>query len=209
MTEISRMTKSRRNNQKKGGLRLEANINQTSANAFQIIFDLFKGRKNKKQIIEMSIAQYAVNLIRNRTMLEKSDYVSFPPNALIEIDDFFGNFRKVVVVDLTGESYVELSEDPQIAWPIHALANPVAIGDTNEWIANLLQTEPESASKFNDLYGELLKLEDSPFVIYRAAHFAYKNKNFDIHTALNEGKNQTNLVIQSRRIIQEIEDSQH
>jgi hypothetical protein len=115
---------------------------------------------------------------------------SFPAYSVIEITDSARGFRKLALVTFDGDRYYDLLEPEAcaVAYPIFEALRPEDIGDTSDWIMELIDRVSD---------GELRQIENAirdlerkglDLLTYlRAARWLVTNRSTDVRQAMHEG----------------------
>lgn len=126
---------------------------------------------------------------------------SFQPGTYIELNDTIHGFRKLALVADSGDMYFDLIDEHSTPFPIYEVANPEAAGTVVSWGLDIAANRPAEQVKFAELQARLADVKLDSLTRCRALYFAYKQRDYDFHRALQAGRNATAEVEKSRVVM--------
>lgn len=128
----------------------------------------------------------------------------FEPGAFIRITDVMTGIRKLARVTETGRAYIDLDTDDCTPLPIYATLEPEEAGNILGWGLYLVDNKPELHPAWKALCERLVNSGEGVLTYNRAAHWAFKNLNFDYEQAMAAAKAETATIAGGRNTLDEM-----
>ena len=123
----------------------------------------------------------------------------FMPEVYIEIDDVATGERKMARVAENGTTYLDLADDDATPFPIWEHLKPEEVGNILGWGLWLVDHHREDYPSWTGLVDRLIHSGQDVLTYNRAAHWAFKNRNYDYAKAIAAGVQATERVRLGRK----------
>lgn len=121
---------------------------------------------------------------------------SLVPGTCVIITDIMTSVRKLCEVTESGNTYIDLSDDP-CPFPIYNVMQPVAVGNPVSWAAEA--TERGAGKEFVAIEARMIDASVDRMTRLRALYWCSETGTYDYDKALVAGRAATDEVAKSRQ----------